>query len=136
MDKINESVDEKWRVIGDAELTNFSESHKSENFTTNEYNDIKEKFGIFGSWNNIKRKFWINLTQSREHYTRKYYDVIVVYEGESSPSRQFYITKWSDEWFKIEYHYQVGLKYQKKIFICDQFDGLLSLIDHLKVQVY
>lgn len=132
INKTNESVDEKWHKISDFEMNDFISSHKNEDFTTNEYNIVKERFGIFGNWNNIKRKFWFNLTRSREHYTGKYYDIIVVNEGEYPPSRQFYITKWNDEWFKIEYHYQVGLKYQEEIFICDQLDGLLSLIDYLK----
>lgn len=134
MSKINESVDEKWREINEDQKKDFESNHKNENFSTNEYNTIKERFGVFGNWNNIKRKFWFNHTRVRKTWT-SYYEVIVVNEGESSPCREFYITKWDDEWFKVEYHYQIGpiSGFRSKIFICDQFDGLLSLIDHLKV---
>jgi len=45
---------------------------------------------------------------------------------------KFYISKYEDEWYGIEYYRSVGLKYQISYFKCDQLEGLLKFLNDVK----
>jgi hypothetical protein len=45
---------------------------------------------------------------------------------------KFYISKYEDEWYGIEYYKAVALKYQISYYKCDQFEGLLKFLDDIK----
>ncbi len=98
-------------------------SHNRELFSDDEVNSIVSKLDNFFNEKHYKI----------EGNKRIGVETIEIGDKQYGPSDvKFYISKYEDEWYGIEYYKAVGLAYQKTYYKCDQFEGLLKFLDDIK----
>jgi hypothetical protein len=98
-------------------------SHNRELFNDDEVNSIISKLD-----NLFDEKYY-----KIEGNKRVGVEAIEIRDKQYGPSDvKFYISKYEDEWYGIEYYKAVALKYQITYYKCDQFEGLLKFLDDIK----
>ena len=44
------------------------------------------------------------------------------------PNIEVFISKYDDEWYRVEYYKSVSLRYKIEYYKCDQFDGVIKFL--------